>query len=154
MNILFIEDEKELAVTGVEQLELKGYTVFLAYDIAEALAILDDSKRPVHFVITDHSLPDGLGIPLVINLKTSMPHCKCAVVSGCLTDADIEELKGHGIPYFLKPLLYVKVIDELRRLHASHASKHVEPEPEPEPEESEAPPEETKSKLRKFWPFK
>lgn len=136
MNILFIEDEKELAATGVAQLELKGYTVFPAYDIAQAQAVLDDPERPVHFVITDHRLPDGMGIPFVIELKESLPRCKCAVVSGCLSDIDIDKLVAHDIPYYHKPLLYAKVIDELRRMHAAQAPEQVEPEPPSLPEKN------------------
>lgn len=147
MNILFIEDEKELAVTGVAQLELKGYTVYPAYDLAEARAVIDDLEHPVHFLITDHRLPDGLGIQFVMEMKESFPKCKCAVVSGCLTSQDIENLEARQIPYYKKPLLYGQVIDDLRRLHAAQAPEYVEPEPEPE-EAS------TKKKGFRFWPFK
>ncbi|MDQ8193081.1 hypothetical protein QEH59_01495 [Coraliomargarita sp. SDUM461004] len=128
MNILFIEDEKELAVTGVAQLERKGYTVFAACGIAEATAILDDPERPVHFVITDHRLADGFGIQFVIDISTSFPRSKCAVVSGCLTEQDVQKLKKHKIPYYHKPLLYVKVIEDLRRLNASNAAEYVAPQ--------------------------
>ncbi|MGZ0654042.1 hypothetical protein ACWPKO_01070 [Coraliomargarita sp. W4R53] len=151
MNILFIEDEKELAVTGVAQLELRGYTVFPAYDIAEAQAILDDPECSVHFVITDHRLPDGLGIQFVIDMRESFPRSKCAVVSGCLTSRDIEKLEAHKIPYYHKPLLYGKVIDDLRRMHASNATDYVEPASEPEVVEAV---EETPRKSFKIWPFK
>lgn len=149
MNILFIEDEKELAATGIAQLELKGYTVFPAYDIQEAQAILNDPKTTIHFIITDHRLPDGLGIQFLLDIKETFPICKCAVVSGCLTDGDIEEMESHEIPYYRKPLLYAKVIDELRRSFAAQAPEHEEPE---EPEEPE--PEEETKKGSLFWPFK
>lgn len=150
MNILFIEDEKELAAIAVAQMELKGYTVFPAYDIAEARAVLDDSERPVHFVIADHRLPDGMGIQFVIELKETLPRCKCAVVSGCLTDRDIEQLVEHTIPYYHKPLLYGKVIDELRRAHAAQALDYREPEAKT----SEALVVKKKIGFRKFLPFK
>ncbi len=162
MNILFIEDEKELAVTGVAQLELKGYKVFPAYDLAEAQAILDDPAHSIDFLITDHRLSDGMGIQFVIEMKESFPKCKCAVVSGCLTSTDVDNLVEHEIPYYHKPLLYGKVIDELRRMHGAQAPEHVEPEPESEPGskpeievaaevEAEAPKKKSGFKL---WPFK
>jgi DNA-binding NtrC family response regulator len=121
MNILFIEDEKELAATGVAQLELKEYTVFPAYSIAEAQTVLDDPKRPVHIIIADHRLPDGQGIKFVLEMKKLYPQCKCAVVSGCLTPANIEELEKNDVPYYHKPLLYAQVVDDLRRIHAKQA---------------------------------
>jgi len=81
MNILFIEDERELAVTGVAQLELLGYTVFSAHDLAGAQAVLDDAQCAVHYIITDHRLPDGLGIQFVLDLKESFPLFKNCFVN-------------------------------------------------------------------------
>jgi len=161
MNILFIEDEKDLAVTGVAQLELRGYTVFPAYDIAEAQAVLDDPERSVHFVITDHRLPDGLGIQFVIDMRESFPRSKCAVVSGCLTSQDIEKLEAHKIPYYHKPLLYGKVIDDLRRMHASNAAAYVDSDSDPKAAADAAEASETVETVKeearksfKIWPFK
>jgi DNA-binding NtrC family response regulator len=115
MNILFIEDEKELSATGVAQLELKGYSVYPTYDIAESQAVLEDPEVEIDLIITDHRLPDGLGIPFLIAQKELNPKLKCAVVSGCLTDKDIEQLEDVDIPYFRKPLLYSHVVAEVRR---------------------------------------
>lgn len=150
MNILFIEDEKELSITGMMQLELKGYKVFPAYNLAQAQAILDDPKCPIHFLITDHRLPDGMGIEFVIEMKKSFPKCKSVVVSGCLTDRDIQDLEAHAIPYHQKPLLYGKVIDQLRRLHAAQASEPIEAEVEVEDETAA---DVSKKRGRKLWPF-
>lgn len=154
MNILFIEDEKDLAATGISQLELKGYTVFPAYNIEEAQAILDDPEKIIHFIITDHRLPDGLGIQFLLEMKESFPMRKCAVVSACLTDADIEHMEEHDIPYFHKPLLYAKVIDELRRIHASQAAEHPDPDVSTEISEEALPTDEEKKDGFHFWPFK
>lgn len=153
MNILFIEDKKGQAATGISQLELNGYTVFSAYDISEAQAILDDPKRTVHFIITDHRLPDGLGIPFLLEMKESFPHCKCAVVSGCLTEKDIKELESHKIPYYAEPLLYAHVTDDLRRIYASQAAEHPDPEVTLEVSEEVLPDGDEKKKGFGFWPF-
>lgn len=134
MNILFIEDEKELALLGAAQLELKGCTVFVASDLAEAQAILDDPERTVHYVITDHRLPDGMGIQFVIDIKNTFSMGKCAVVSGCLSPRDIEMLDAHNISYYHKPLLYGAVLDDLRRKHAANARAYVKPALSQEPE--------------------
>jgi len=150
MNILFVEDEKDLAATGIAQLELKGYTVFPAYDIADAQAVLDDPKRQVDFIIADHRLPDGMGIQFVIETKKSFPKCKCAIVSGCLTSADIETLVRLKIPYYHKPLLYGQVIDELRRQYGAQAKDYEDPEVG----SSDLLDEDTKKHSHKFWPFK
>lgn len=150
MNILFIEDEKDLAATGIAQLELKGYTVYPAYDIADAQAVLDDPERRVDFIIADHRLPDGMGIQFLIDIKQSFPLCKCAIVSACLTDKNIETLKALKIPYYHKPLLYGKVIDELRRELSVQAKEYQAPGITM----SEAFDEEPVAKSHKLWPFK
>jgi DNA-binding NtrC family response regulator len=150
MNILFIEDEKDLAVTAIAQLELKGYTVFPAYDIAGAQAVLDDPERRVDFIIADHRLPDGMGIQFLIEIKQSFPQCKCAIVSACLTDQNIETLQALKIPYYHKPLLYGKVIDELRRELSVRAKVYQKPENLM----SEAFEEIPVAENQKLWPFK
>ena len=139
MNILFIEDEHELAMMGAAQLELKGYTVFQAFDLAQAQAILDDPDYTVHYVITDHRLPDGMGVQFVIDIQGAFSAGRCAVVSACLTSADIEKLDANEIPYYHKPLLYGNVIDDLRRRQMSKARDYVKP-PTPPPTPEPPPP--------------
>lgn len=155
MNILFLEDEKELAATGIAQLERKGYNVIPARSVAEAHAVLDDADCKIHFMIADHRLPDGQGIRFVIEQKAIYPLCKCAVVSGCLTPANIDELEANQIPYYHKPLLYAKVIDDLRKIYSEQARARAEGHYEQLPlekDEESTPAEQTKS--RSFWPFK
>ena len=129
MNILFIEDERELRESGVAQLELHRYTVYPVSNLVEAREIMDDPATPVHLVIADHCLPDGQGVQFVIEMKELFPKCQYVIVSGCLTDANISELKEKEIPYFVKPLLYGKVVEEFRR---KHLLKGAAKEPLPE----------------------
>ena len=115
MNILLIEDEKDLAETGKAQLEMIGHTVFPAYDLAEARAVMEDDSKQVNLVIADHRLPDGLGVEFILELREQMPAIAYVIVSGCLTDRDAERLEAEGITYFQKPLLYRKVVDQVQR---------------------------------------
>lgn len=138
MNILFIEDEKDLLKTAVAQLELRGYTVYPAVDIAEARAVLEVESNLVNIVITDHRLSDGLGIQFAIEIKDTYPQVKSAIVSGCLTQENIDEIEAHDLLYFNKPLLYGKVVESIRRHYSRLASvvkieEEVEEEPEPAP---------------------
>jgi DNA-binding response OmpR family regulator len=113
MKILLLEDEKDLAQTGRDQLELLGHEVITAYDIAEAREVLADRSQHVHIVIADHRLPDGLGIDFVVDLREQVPEAVFTIVSGCLTDRDVDRLENLGIPYFMKPLLYSKVVADI-----------------------------------------
>lgn len=154
MNILFIENERDLAATGISPLELKGYTVYPAYGIEEAQALLDDPEKVIHFIITDYRVLDGFGIKFLLDIKESFPLCKCAVVSGCLTDNDIESMECHQIPYYHKPLLYGKVIDDLRRVYAAQAAEHLESDVSTEASEKALPTDEEKKAGFHLWPFK
>ncbi|MGJ8638033.1 MAG: response regulator [Opitutaceae bacterium] len=134
MNILLIEDEEELLEMAVASLQISGYTVFPAVDIAQARAVLDSQE--IQIVITDHRLPDGLGIQFAIEIQDLYPKAKIAIVSGCFTDSDIDEMGAHDLLYFSKPLLYANVVDKLRRHYAMKAkivqmSKVEDPELDP-----------------------
>ncbi len=160
MNILFIEDERELREAGVAQLELHRYTVYPVSNLADAREIMADASMPVHLVLADQSLPDGQGIQFVIEMKEQFPDCEYAIVSGCLTDGNVSLLEEKEIPFFRKPLLYGKVVEECRRAHLMKAPcREADPEPpcdEPEApcdvvEEAEAPCDEPEAPKRKKW---
>lgn len=158
MNILFIEDERELREIGVAQLE-QHYTVYPVSNLEEGREIMENPAMPVHLVVADHRLPDGPGVGFVIEMKAKFPDCMYTIVSGCLTDSNISDLEENGIPYHCKPLLYGKVVEEFRRAHLMKApSREAAPEEpceEPEAvadvvEEVEAP-SEPEAPRRKKW---
>lgn len=159
MNILFIEDERELREIGVVQLE-QHYTVYPVSNLEDARAIMENPSMPVHLVVADHCLPDGQGVEFVIEMKAQFPDCMYTIVSGCLTDDNVSLLKEKEIPYFTKPLLYGKVVEEFRREHLMNApireAAPEEPCEEPEPvcdtlEEAEAPCDEPEAPKQKKW---
>lgn len=129
MNILFIEDERELREMGVAQLELHNYIVYPVSNLEAARAIMVNPSMPVHLVVADHRLPDGQGVDFVIEMKEQFPDCMYTIVSGCLTDDNISVLEENGIPYHRKPLLYGKVVEAFRR---EHLAKVPVKEPTPE----------------------
>ncbi|MEM8868471.1 MAG: response regulator [Verrucomicrobiota bacterium] len=122
MNILLVEDEPTLAESAIAQMESRGHTVHYAKDLEGAHNILKDQSFTIQLIIADHNLPDGLGVDFAIAVKGTYPRMESAIVSGCLTPADVERLELVGIPYFHKPLLYAKVLDRLRRLKAERAA--------------------------------
>lgn len=115
MNILFIEDERALAETGILQLEQQGHRVFPAGTVAEARRLLSDASNKIDCVIADHQLGDGFGIDFIIGAKAVNPNREYAIVSGYLNDKNIQQLEDHSILYFRKPLLYRQVLDQLRK---------------------------------------
>jgi len=133
MNVLLIEDEKDLAKAAAMQLESLGHSVEAVHDLAAASRVLDDSERHFGLVIADHALPDGRGIEFVLRLRKAYDNCEYAIVSGCLTDTDVALLEAEGLAYYRKPLLYRIVIDDLRKQRAARG-----PMPENGSESAEA----------------
>jgi len=76
-------------------------------------------------ILSDHRLPDGLGIDFCLDVQVRFPRIRLGVVSGCLTPNDERVLKNAGIPYFFKPLLYRGVIDTVRRFYMQRNSAVV-----------------------------
>jgi DNA-binding NtrC family response regulator len=131
MKILFIEDEVELSRVGVAQLEHLGHHVCAAYSIRDARRFLEREGESFDVVLSDHKLPDGWGADLLIELKEQMPRLRSAIISGALTEQAIVGLQIAEIPYFRKPLIYSKVLRDLRELSfgsagaACHATKQA-----------------------------
>ncbi len=117
MNILLLEDEKELAEVAKAQIELGGHKVIIAECIAEAHKVLDDKACGIDILIADNQVPDGSGARFAIGAKGKEERIRVIVVSGRLTMNDIEELEAHNIAYFDKPLPYASIVEELIHRH-------------------------------------
>ena len=145
MNILFIEDDRELLEIGVVQLQQHN-TVYPASNLLDARAIMENPAMPVHLVVADHRLPDGQGVKFVIEMKALFPDCMYTIVSGCLTDSNISKLEENEITYHRKPLLYGKIAEQFRHAHLMKAPCRVAVAEAPSDvvEEIEAPSEESR----------
>jgi len=115
MNILLLEDEQELSDVARAQIELRGHSVAVAENIAEAHKILDHGGAKFDILIADNQVPDGSGARFAIGAKARQQSMQVVVVSGRLNMNDIEELEAHNIDYFDKPLSYADIIEEVLR---------------------------------------
>ena len=113
MNVLLLEDEKDLSAVAVEQLESRGYNVYPAGTLAEAWKIFKQDPSNIDILIADHEVPDGSGAHFAIEIKGASEKIKVLVVSGKLSIDNVEELEAHGIPYFNKPFPYASVVNQL-----------------------------------------
>jgi DNA-binding NtrC family response regulator len=115
MNILLVEDEPELSQLAAESMEHMGHKVLCVTGVQEALKALADEKNDLGLMISDHRLPDGWGVALVLECRVKYPRLKVAVVSGVLTPENVELLEEYNIPYWHKPVIYSKVLRTLLR---------------------------------------
>ena len=67
LNVLLVEDEKELRATLAGTLRVEGYAVQTAASLSDGLALLAHS--PVDLVLLDLGLPDGDGEQLLASLR-------------------------------------------------------------------------------------
>lgn len=128
MNILLVEDEPELSQLAAETMEGMGHKVTVVSGVDDAIAALEDEGNEIQVMLADHRLPDGWGVALCLQCRVKHPHIRVAVVSGCLTPENIELLEDFKIPYWVKPVLYSKVVRDLLRPKLDAPIQNLEPE--------------------------
>lgn len=115
MRILFVEDELELLELATAQLQRANYAVVPCRTVFEAQEILASEGPKIHCVIADHRLPDGYGVAFCVQCRVRRPDLIVGVVSGCLTQQDIELMQEFNVPFWKKPVLYHQVGRELEK---------------------------------------
>ena len=117
INVLVVDDEKEIAELVEIYLVSDGYKVFKAYNAEEGLKILDE--QDIHLVLLDIMMPgmNGLEMCRKIRTKSNIP---IIMLSAKSTDLDkIVGLTGGADDYVTKPFnpleLTARVKSQLRR---------------------------------------
>jgi CheY-like chemotaxis protein len=85
-TVLFVEDEVALRDLMHRVLTKGGYTVLAAGDGLEALALVEEHKRPIDLVVTDVIMPRMSGPELASRLRARDPGIRLLYVSGYTAD--------------------------------------------------------------------
>ena len=106
-RIMYIEDDEEIRKVGVLLLKRKGYSVLARENADKALSLAHIWKPDL--IITDHDLGTE---------ETGLTFAEKAKQGGfnvaMMTGADVREgTRRLGIPFFSKPCLVTKVLEEL-----------------------------------------
>ena len=114
INILVVDDEKEIADLVEIYLVSDGYKVFKANNAKEGLEILD--KEEIHLVLLDIMMPgmDGLTVCTQIR-KTS--HVPIIIVSA--KDSPLDRITGITLgsdDYMVKPFLPLELVTRVKAL--------------------------------------
>lgn len=114
MRVLLMDDEEQIRQMGLEALAYYGYDVEAAVDGAEAFERYRKamtSGRPFDLVITDLTVPGGMGGKELIEALQEIDPAVCAIVSsGYANDPIVAEHEKHGFrgvvvkPYRIKEL--------------------------------------------------
>jgi nitrogen-specific signal transduction histidine kinase/CheY-like chemotaxis protein len=92
-TILLLEDEEGVLNLAREILEMSGYTVLVAPDSAEAMAIGEHHQGPIHLLLTDVVMPQMNGRELAQQLGRIRPAMKVLYMSGYTFDIVVH----HGV---------------------------------------------------------
>lgn len=79
-RLLFVDDDADMRLSLKLALEMAGYTVEVAADGREALAI--QKQRPADVLITDIFMPETDGFEVIDAVRRGFPETRIVVVSG------------------------------------------------------------------------
>ena len=103
-TILLVEDAVSLRVLTKKILELSGYTVLAAGNLAEALKLAEERKWAIHLLLTDVVMPEGSGPDVAYALKGRCPDLRVLYMSGYTGTAIVHQgILESGHQLFQKP---------------------------------------------------
>ncbi|MGQ0525004.1 MAG: response regulator [Betaproteobacteria bacterium] len=79
-RLLIVDDDADMRLSLKLALEMAGYSIELAADGREALAI--QKQRPADVLITDIFMPESDGFEVIDAVRRGFPHTRIVVVSG------------------------------------------------------------------------
>ncbi|MDA3811485.1 MAG: response regulator [Spirochaetaceae bacterium] len=101
-QILIVDDEELIRVTGKYLLEELGYTVLLAENGLEAVEIFKRKNSEIDLVIMDMIMPQMNGSEAFNKLREIDKNCKVIISSGFTKDENLDELKKSGLAGFIQ----------------------------------------------------
>ena len=109
-TILIVDDEEVMRLTAKTILEDLGYSVFIAENGEEALALFKIHEKSIALVLLDMVMPVMNGKDCFLALREIAPGLPVILSSGFTRDEDYEEMKRSGLkgivrkPYLSAPL--------------------------------------------------
>ena len=100
-TVLFVDDEESILSLVKRTLRKEDYSVLLAKNAHEALAILKDNK--VHVVISDQRMPEVSGTELLKQVKHLYPDTVRAIMSGYTSISAVVDSINEGEVYRFIP---------------------------------------------------
>ena len=103
-TVLVVENEAPVRELARRMLEAKGYAVLTAATPADALALVERHKEPIHLAVTDVILPGMDGPELARRLEKAQPGLRVLFVSGYANEAIVHQgVLDPGVAYLPKP---------------------------------------------------
>jgi two-component system, NtrC family, response regulator PilR len=133
-TILVVDDDVGIATAIRHVLSENGTKCILATSCQDAAEVVGDARflgLPIHGVLTDVRLPDGLGYRLIDLYRQRSPSVPIAVMTAYADDQVLDWLRERGVPFLQKPFRVSQLLEwvELARAYAGcHSPGHVDEE--------------------------
>ena len=146
LDILVVDDERDLASGVADMLEADGHRVVLAYSARRALDLA--RARAFDMVFLDVKLPGLTGVDILLPLRRALPGKKIVLMTGYRIDNLVATVMllvyasiRHDLVYVVGQLLNVmiglRLLELIRRTGVKRAATDVEQFPRVEPESAE-----------------
>lgn len=114
LNILFVEDEEDLVLVLDMSFKMRDdLHCKIVKTGEEALEYLEYNK--VDLVISDHYLPNMVGVDLLEIIKVKYPKVKRYLITGSVSNIVFEDARMRAEPEFIfeKPVIVDDIIDKI-----------------------------------------
>ena len=114
-EILVVDDAPDTVEVLRRNLSSRGYKVYTAPGVAEAMAILEATEPDL--VITDYKMPKASGMELARHVQENRPQVKVVMVTGYASiKGAVEAVKGGVAEYLPKPFTDAELFDVVERV--------------------------------------
>lgn len=101
-QILLVDDEEIIRITGESMLKEMGYQVLLAENGQEAVEIFQNQHAEIDLVIMDMIMPEMNGREAFIKMCEIDKNCKVIISSGFAKNESLDELRESGLAGFIR----------------------------------------------------
>jgi CheY-like chemotaxis protein len=116
-RILFVDDEKSIAILGEKLLEMFGYLVRSETGSREALAVFSANPDQFDLIITDQTMPGLSGLELARKIHALRPDIPVILCTGHSSMIPEQKALASGIKAFLmKPATRQTLAETVRRV--------------------------------------
>ncbi len=116
LQVLLVEDDRELRAMLHNALQVEGYGVIAAASLADARAVLnaDAGRRDLNIVLLDLGLPDGDGETLLQHLRSEQRLPVIVISARHNDDPKIRLLDAGADDYLVKPFSLGELLARMR----------------------------------------
>lgn len=116
-TILLVDDNEAVWDVLIESLQGLGYSVILAENGLDTVEIYKGNPQEIDLVILDMIMPKMGGHSTFFQLKACDPDVKVLLISGYVSEKEVNDLLREGAQGFLsKPCRINVVAEEIRRI--------------------------------------